>query len=49
MPVEMVASLLRLKEEKIEVVPNMEEGKQSLLSDEDLDVLLDCSPQVFAE
>ncbi|KAF9484590.1 hypothetical protein BDN70DRAFT_106207 [Pholiota conissans] len=46
---EMAASLLRLEAEKIEVVPNTEEGKQSVLSDEDLDVLLDRSPEVFTE
>lgn len=46
---EMAASLLRLEGEKIEVVPNTTEGKQSVLSDEDLDVLLDRRPEVFAE
>ncbi|KAF8968479.1 SNF2 family N-terminal domain-containing protein [Flammula alnicola] len=46
---EMAASLLRLEGEKIDVVPNTKEGKQGVLSDEDLDVLLDRSPEVFAE
>ena len=46
---EMAASLLRLEGEKIEVVPNTKEGKASVLSDEDLDMLLDRSPGVFAD
>jgi len=46
---EMAASLLRLEGEKIEVVPDTKEGKQGVLSDEDLDVLLDRSPAVFTE
>jgi ATP-dependent DNA helicase len=46
---EMAASLLRLEGEKIEVVPNTKEGKQGVLSDEDLDILLDRSPAVFTE
>jgi len=46
---EMAASLLRLEGEKIEVVPNTKEGKQGVLSDEDLDVLLDRSAAVFTE
>ncbi|CAA7264446.1 unnamed protein product [Cyclocybe aegerita] len=46
---ELAASLLRLEGEKIEVVPDTKEGKQSVLSDEDLDLLLDRSPEVFAE
>lgn len=44
----MAASLLRLEGEKIEVVPNTKEGKASVLSDKDLDMLLDRSPEVFA-
>ena len=43
---EMAASLLRLEGEKIEVVPNTKEGKQS---DQDLDILLDRSPGVFTD
>ncbi|KAF5319578.1 hypothetical protein D9619_008491 [Psilocybe cf. subviscida] len=46
---EMASSLLRLEGEKIEVVPNTKEGKLAVLSDEDLDALLDRSPEVFAE
>ena len=46
---EMAAALLRLEGEKIEVVPNTKEGKQNVLSDEDLEVLLDRSPEVFTE
>ncbi|KDR71576.1 hypothetical protein GALMADRAFT_159402 [Galerina marginata CBS 339.88] len=46
---EMAASLLRLEGEKINVVPNTKEGKQGVLSDEDLDLLLDRRPEVFAE
>ncbi|KAF9552389.1 SNF2 family DNA-dependent ATPase [Agrocybe pediades] len=46
---EMAASLLRLEGEKIDVVPNTKEGKQGVLSDEDLELLLDRSPAVFAE
>lgn len=46
---EMAATLLRLEGEKIEVVPNTKEGKLAVLSDADLDALLDRSPDVFAE
>ncbi|KAF8196975.1 SNF2 family DNA-dependent ATPase [Pholiota molesta] len=46
---ETAAALLRLEGEKIEVVPATTAGKQSVLSDEDLDVLLDRRPEVFAE
>ncbi|KAF8151445.1 SNF2 family N-terminal domain-containing protein [Crassisporium funariophilum] len=46
---EMAASLLRLESEKIEVVPNTKEGKQGVISDADLDALLDRRPEVFAE
>lgn len=46
---EMAASLLRLEGEKIEVVPNTEEGKMGVLSDADLDVLLDRRPEVFVD
>ncbi|TFK32975.1 SNF2 family N-terminal domain-containing protein [Crucibulum laeve] len=45
---EMAASLLKLEGEKIEVVPNTKEGKASVLSDEDLEMLLDRRPEVFA-
>ncbi|KAH0580631.1 hypothetical protein H2248_002117 [Termitomyces sp. 'cryptogamus'] len=46
---EMAAELLRLEGEKIDVVPNTAEGKAGVLPDEDLEVLLDRSPQVFAD
>jgi ATP-dependent DNA helicase len=46
---EMAASLLRLEGEKIEVVPETKEGKRAVLSDEDLEMLLDRSPEVFDE
>ena len=46
---EMAAALLRLESEKIEVVPDTKEGKQGVLSDADLDVLLDRRPEVFSE
>lgn len=46
---EMAASLLRLEGEKIDVVPNTAEGKAGVLSDEDLEMLLDRSPEVFAD
>lgn len=44
---EMAAALLRLESEKIDVVPDNEEGKQRVLSDRHLDMLLDRSPEVF--
>ena len=46
---EMAAALLRLEGEKIDVVPDTKEGKRGVLSDADLDVLLDRRPEVFAE
>lgn len=46
---EMAASLLRLEGEKIDVVPNTTEGKRSVLSDEDLEMLLDRGEGVFSE
>ena len=46
---DMAAALLRIEAEKIDVVPNTKEGKQGVLSDADLDVLLDRRPEVFAE
>jgi ATP-dependent DNA helicase len=42
---EIASSLLRLEGEKIEVVSNGD----SVISDEDLEVLLDRRPEVFAE
>ena len=39
----------RLEGEQIQVVPSTEAGKASVLSDADLDVLLDRSPAVFAD
>ncbi|KAK0503096.1 SNF2 family DNA-dependent ATPase [Armillaria luteobubalina] len=46
---EMAASLLRLEGEKIDVVPETGEGKANVISNFDLDVLLDRSPKVFAD
>ena len=46
---EMAAALLRIEGEKIEVVPNTKEGKEGVLSDADLEVLLDRRPEVFSE
>jgi ATP-dependent DNA helicase len=46
---EMAASLLKLEGEKIQVVPNTEAGKASVLNDEDLEMLLDRRPEVFAD
>lgn len=46
---EMAASLLKLEAEKIDVVPNTAAGKANVISDEDLAVLLDRSPEVFAD
>ena len=46
---EMAAALLRVEGEKIDVVPNTKEGKQGVLSDDDLEVLLDRRPEVFLE
>jgi ATP-dependent DNA helicase len=46
---EMAAALLRIEGEKIDVVPNTKEGKQGVLSDADLEVLLDRKPEVFSE
>ncbi|KAL6306502.1 SNF2 family N-terminal domain-containing protein [Sparassis latifolia] len=46
---EMAASLLRLEGEKIQVVPNTEAGKASVISDEELDMLLDRRPEVFVD
>jgi ATP-dependent DNA helicase len=46
---ELASSLLKLEAEKIEVVPNTEAGKASVLSDEDMEMLLDRRPKVFAD
>ena len=46
---EMAAALLRVEGEKIDVVPNTKEGTQGVLSDADLEVLLDRRPEVFLE
>ena len=43
---ELAASLLKLEEEKIEVVRDTNVGK--VISDQDLEMLLDRSPEVFA-
>jgi ATP-dependent DNA helicase len=45
---ETAASLLKLEGEKIEVVPSSEAGKAKIISDSDLEKLLDRSPEVFA-
>lgn len=45
----MAADLLKLEGEQIEVVPSTAAGKASVLSDAELDVLLDRSPEVFTE
>ncbi|KAL1741098.1 SNF2 family N-terminal domain-containing protein [Schizophyllum fasciatum] len=45
---EMAAALLQLEGEKINVVADTQEGRASVLSDADLDALLDRSPEVFA-
>jgi ATP-dependent DNA helicase len=45
---EAAAALLELEAERIEVVPDNEAGKASVLSDEDLNALLDRSPEVYA-
>ncbi|GJJ14210.1 hypothetical protein Clacol_008472 [Clathrus columnatus] len=46
---EMAASLLKLEGEKIEVVPHSEAGKAKVISDADLERLLDRSPEVFVD
>jgi ATP-dependent DNA helicase len=46
--VELAASLLKLEGERIEVVPNSEVGRARIISDEDLDMMLDRSPEAFA-
>ena len=46
---QMAADLLKLEGEQIEVVPSTAAGKASVLSDAELDILLDRSPEVFTE
>jgi len=46
---EMAVSLLKLEGEKIEVVPNTAAGKAGVISDADLEMLLDRRPEVFAD
>ncbi|KAF8838231.1 hypothetical protein BDN67DRAFT_955400 [Paxillus ammoniavirescens] len=46
---EMAAALLRLEGDHIEVVPETREGKKGVLSDRDLEMLLDRSDAVFAD
>lgn len=46
---DLAAALLKLEGEKIDVVPNSAEGKTNVLSDKDLDILLDRRPEVFAD
>jgi ATP-dependent DNA helicase len=43
------AALLALEGEQIEVVPNTAAGRAGVLSDADLDALLDRTPEVFSE
>jgi len=45
---ELAAALLQLEGEKIEVVPNTVEGKRNVISDMELEMLLDRSPEVFS-
>lgn len=46
---ELAASLLRIEGEKIDVVSNADAGKTEVISDRDLEMLLDRSPEVFEE
>ncbi|KAF8129893.1 SNF2 family N-terminal domain-containing protein [Boletus edulis] len=46
---DMAAALLRLEGDHIEVVPETREGKQDVLSDRDLGILLDRSDAVFTD
>ena len=46
---DLAASLLRLEGEKIDVVSNADAGRTKVISDRDLDILLDRSPEVFEE
>ena len=45
----MAVSLLKLEGEKIEVVPNTAAGKAGVISDADLEMLLDRRPEVFVD
>lgn len=46
---DMAAALLKLEGDHIEVVPETREGKQGVLSDRDLGMLLDRSDAVFTD
>lgn len=46
---EMAAALLRLEGERIEVVPSTAAGKRSVISDEEMEMLLDRRPEVFTD
>ena len=46
---DMAAALLKLEGDHIEVVPETREGKQGVLSDRDLEMLLDRSTSVFTD
>lgn len=46
---EMAAALLKLEGEKIQVVPNNAAGKANVISNEELDMLLDRRPEVFVD
>lgn len=46
---DMAAALLRLEGDHIEVVPETREGKEDVLSDRDLGMLLDRSEAVFTD
>ena len=46
---ELVTELHRLEGERIQVVPNTAAGKASVISDEELELLLDRRPEVFAD
>ncbi|KAM5545483.1 hypothetical protein V8D89_000521 [Ganoderma adspersum] len=46
---ELAMELHRLEGERIQVVPSSEAGKASVISDEELEVLLDRSPEVFLD
>lgn len=46
---ETAAALLKLEGEQIEVIPHSEAGKAKVISDADLERLLDRSPEVFVD
>ena len=46
---ELAMEMHRLEGEKIQVVPNTAAGKASVISDEELELLLDRRPEVFAD